>query len=59
MITDDGVGLPADFDPARSRSLGMTLIRGFSEQLAGQLQIDSQAGMSLHLRFREEVNWPA
>jgi two-component sensor histidine kinase len=32
-ISDDGIGLPAGYDPARSRSLGMTLMHGFSGQL--------------------------
>lgn len=35
-VEDDGVGLPAAFDPARARSLGLRLIRA----LAGQLRAD-------------------
>lgn len=56
VVADDGVGLPADYDPERSRSLGMTLIRGFSEQLGGQLQIKNLPGLSICLQFQEEVN---
>jgi two-component sensor histidine kinase len=56
VIADDGVGLPADFDPAQSRSLGMSLIRGFSEQLGGQLQIKNRPGLSIRLQFQEEMN---
>ena len=55
VIADDGVGLPADYDPTRSRSLGMTLIRGFSEQLGGQLQISGQSGLRLRLLFHDEA----
>ena len=55
VIADDGVGLPADFDPTRSRSLGMTLIRGFSEQLEGQLKIVSPPGLNIRLVFSEEL----
>ncbi|GAB3220634.1 hypothetical protein GCM10027423_52540 [Spirosoma arcticum] len=55
LIADDGVGLPADFDPTRSRSLGMTLIRGFSEQLGGELEVISPPGLSLRLLFQDET----
>jgi two-component sensor histidine kinase len=53
-IRDDGVGLPLDFDPSRSQSLGMTLIEGFSDQLGGQLSIMSQAGLTIQLTFSEK-----
>ncbi|GAB2590903.1 hypothetical protein GCM10027190_44410 [Spirosoma areae] len=56
VIADDGIGLPADFDPTQSRSLGMTLMYGFSEQLGGQLQIRGQSGMSLRLLFHDETH---
>ncbi|GAB3220510.1 histidine kinase dimerization/phosphoacceptor domain -containing protein [Spirosoma arcticum] len=56
VITDDGVGLPADYDPAQSRSLGMTLMYGFNEQLGGQLQIRGQAGLNIRLLFHDEVS---
>jgi two-component sensor histidine kinase/tetratricopeptide (TPR) repeat protein len=54
FIADDGVGLPVDFDPSRSRSLGMTLMHGFSAQLGGGLSITSPPGMSIELVFAEE-----
>ncbi|QIP13817.1 hypothetical protein G8759_14970 [Spirosoma aureum] len=53
-ITDDGVGLPADYDPAHSHSLGMTLIEGFSQQLGGELTIRNNAGLSISLQFQDE-----
>ncbi|QIP13865.1 sensor histidine kinase [Spirosoma aureum] len=52
-IADDGIGLPPDYDPAASRSLGMTLIEGFSQQLGGELSIGSQAGLTIVLTFSE------
>jgi two-component sensor histidine kinase len=52
-IADDGVGLPANYDPFRSRSLGMTLIYGFSRQLGGKLTISSTSGMCISLIFQE------
>ena len=37
-VTDHGVGLPSDFDPARARSLGMRLVASLSRQLGGRLE---------------------
>jgi two-component sensor histidine kinase len=53
-IEDDGVGLPEGFDPARSRSLGMTLMHGFSRQLKGKLTLGGPPGLSIRLVFAEE-----
>jgi two-component sensor histidine kinase len=58
-IADDGVGLPANYDPSQSRSLGMTLLHGFSGQLGGELTITSQAGLSINLVFEEEQLSPS
>lgn len=56
VVADDGVGLPADFAAEQSRSLGLTLIRGFSEQLEGQLCISPQPGLRISLQFHDEVH---
>ncbi len=53
-IADDGVGLPPGYVPSRSRSLGMTLMHGFSGQLGGELVITSARGLSICLVFEEE-----
>ena len=53
-IADDGVGLPKNYDPAQSRSLGMTLLHGFSGQLGGNLVITSGPGLCISLVFAEE-----
>lgn len=37
IVMDDGVGLPAGFDPARLSSLGMRLVVSLAEQLEGHL----------------------
>ncbi|WP_457111668.1 sensor histidine kinase [Marmoricola sp. URHA0025 HA25] len=38
-VTDDGVGLPADFDPETSSSLGLSIVRTLIGELGGSLQI--------------------
>ncbi|WPP48732.1 histidine kinase dimerization/phosphoacceptor domain -containing protein [Catalinimonas niigatensis] len=53
-IEDDGVGLPKGYDPSQSRSLGMTLIHGFSAQLGGALNIGSSQGVKISLLFTDE-----
>jgi two-component sensor histidine kinase len=58
-ISDNGVGLPVNYDPSRSRSLGMTLLHGFSGQLGGELTLTSQAGLTISLVFEEEQLSPS
>ncbi|HVZ05367.1 sensor histidine kinase [Hyphomicrobium sp.] len=41
-VRDEGAGLPADFDPMTSKSLGMTIIAAFTQQLDGKLAIMSR-----------------
>ncbi|WP_460937643.1 tetratricopeptide repeat-containing sensor histidine kinase [Spirosoma humi] len=53
-ISDDGVGFPPDLNPNRSRTLGMSLIRGLSKQLGGKLHINQINGVQISLTFTEE-----
>ena len=50
-IEDDGAGLPADYNPGQSGSLGMTLMLGLSEQLGGALRVKSRPGLTITLTF--------
>lgn len=54
IIEDDGVGMPEGIDPSQSRSLGMTLIHGFSAQLGGELRIENNKGVKISLLFADE-----
>ncbi|UFH57245.1 histidine kinase dimerization/phosphoacceptor domain -containing protein [Spirosoma sp. KNUC1025] len=51
VIRDDGIGLPADFDVTASQTLGMTMIRGLSKQIKGQLEISQSDGVMISLQF--------
>jgi two-component sensor histidine kinase len=42
-VSDDGPGLPAEFDPARSKGLGMKIINSLIKQIDGKLQITAGA----------------
>jgi two-component sensor histidine kinase len=42
-VVDDGVGLPAGFDPAGSSSLGLSIVRTLVSELGGTLRIARRA----------------
>lgn len=51
-IADNGIGLPANFVPEESRSLGMSLMKGLAEQLEGSFSIKSgPAGVAIQVLF--------
>lgn len=43
-VSDDGPGLPAAFDPARSKGLGMKIIQALVKQIGGTLQFGPGEG---------------
>ncbi len=53
-VSDDGVGLPQDFDPNRRGGIGMRIVTSLVKQLRGELQIEANTPGT---RFR--INLPA
>jgi two-component sensor histidine kinase/sensor domain CHASE-containing protein len=51
-VGDDGVGLPADCDPAASSSMGLLLVRLFAKQLEAAMEIQREGGTRFAFRFR-------
>lgn len=51
IIRDNGVGLPAEFESKKTKTLGMTLIQGLVKQLRGTLEINSQQGTEFKICF--------
>ena len=51
-IADQGAGMPTDIDTTNSNTLGLQLIRLFSEQLDGELDFINDNGLNIHLTFR-------
>jgi len=49
---DNGAGLPADLDLHKTRTLGLTLIRSLSKQLAGSFSYDRDSNVFV-VRFKE------
>jgi two-component sensor histidine kinase len=56
QIQDNGQGFPAHFDIYNTNSLGMTLIRGLSDQLEAACEILSNDGINIIIRFWREKN---
>jgi len=58
VIRDNGVGLPENFKPEQSTTLGMILIHGLVRQLGSKLQIDTSNGTNLSFEFGGEEKSP-
>ncbi|WP_082458707.1 histidine kinase dimerization/phosphoacceptor domain -containing protein [Pedobacter sp. Leaf216] len=50
-ISDDGVGLPLNFDADDSESLGMSLMTGLTDQLNGKIEMWNDNGLTLKVSF--------
>ncbi|MDB5647608.1 MAG: ATPase [Methylobacterium sp.] len=50
-IADDGRGMPADFDPETTRSLGFRIAQGLAAQLGGPLAYSNAGGTVVCLTF--------
>ena len=52
-VRDEGVGLPSDFDPAGSSTLGIQLVSGLAAQLGGLLEVEvrQETGAALRVVF--------
>lgn len=57
IIQDDGVGLPEDFEPARQKTLGMTLIKTLIQQIGAKLQVvsrgEEESGAKFIIHFKQ------
>lgn len=53
-VEDDGIGLPDDFKFEESPTLGTTLVMSYSDQLNGDVQIESKIGTKYILSFRKK-----
>ncbi|MDN3582393.1 tetratricopeptide repeat-containing sensor histidine kinase [Mucilaginibacter flavus] len=53
-IQDNGIGFHKPTDISKSKSLGMSLMRGLSKQLGGSLTVESHEGTSIEVNFVDE-----
>lgn len=57
-VADDGVGLPEGFDPMKSRTLGLRVVRSLADQLEARITFDSST-LGLSCRLHLPVEPPA
>ncbi|WP_371806213.1 histidine kinase dimerization/phosphoacceptor domain -containing protein [Candidatus Lokiarchaeum ossiferum] len=53
IFSDNGVGLPLDFDHVTSKTLGMQLIYGLSKQLGGSISVFRDSGLRYEISFKK------
>jgi PAS domain S-box-containing protein len=53
-VTDSGPGLPPEFDPKTSPTLGLQLVRSLNRQLRGELAVDVDNGTRFVIRCPRE-----
>ncbi|MEA5582557.1 PAS domain S-box protein [Nodularia harveyana UHCC-0300] len=51
IIRDNGIGLPAEFDHHKTKTLGLTLVHGLVKQLRGNLKINFDQGTEFKITF--------
>jgi two-component sensor histidine kinase len=54
-IKDNGLGLKKGFDPEKTASLGMSLMKGLSKQLGGVFEMIADHGVLVRVIFKTEV----
>lgn len=55
-ISDNGIGLPPDFDLEETESLGLKLVWNLTEQLGGDIKVDSSSGTSFQFTFARKTH---
>jgi two-component sensor histidine kinase len=50
-ISDNGKGLPEDFDLQKATSLGMEMMKALSKQLGGEFKISNNSGLHISVEF--------
>lgn len=53
LVGDDGAGVPAGFDPAGTKSLGLQIVKILARQLSGELSIERGAATTFRVTFPE------
>jgi len=54
-VSDDGIGLPADFSVSNSKGLGITLVDTLCDQIQAELSVERGPGASFRVRFPIEA----
>ncbi len=55
-VADQGVGFPENFDWTKADSLGLRLVRLLTQQLEGQIQLESNHGIKFIVTFKDRLS---
>jgi two-component sensor histidine kinase len=53
IVSDDGVGFPEDLDYQKTDSLGLQLVNNLTDQISGELELDTTRGTTFKITFKE------
>lgn len=53
IVKDDGVGIPADLDIKKVKSLGLQLVLSLTDQIDGVLKLNRENGTDFEITFKE------
>jgi len=53
VISDNGIGIPMDFDFEHAESLGLQLVNSLTKQLDGEIKLDRSHGTKFIISFKE------
>jgi two-component sensor histidine kinase len=51
IVSDDGAGLPKEFNIKTTNSMGLLLVKGMVDQLEGTLEVDAYQGAAFRITF--------
>ena len=51
VVSDDGVGFPADLDYRKTKSIGMELVTALVKRLDGTIELDRRGGTTFRIKF--------
>jgi len=54
IISDNGIGLPANFGKSRN-SFGTLLMKGLTDEMSGSFEIDGKSGTAIKIKFKPLV----
>jgi len=56
-VSDDGVGLPDEFDWKRPTTLGLKIVQNLTEQIHGKIDVESSVGSTFQVSFVVNKTW--
>jgi two-component sensor histidine kinase len=55
IISDNGIGLPEEFDINNTKTLGLMLVNSLTEQIEGKISINRDNGTRFKIIFKESI----